>query len=115
MEEKNFNNFENQQLPNATAVLILGILSIVTCCCYGIFGVAMGGIGLYLSKKDMALYQSNPQAYTNYSNLNTGRILCIIGLILSGISLIFSIISFSIFGFSSDPQEIQNRIQDLVL
>ena len=28
-----------QTLPNSTPVLIMGILSILSCCCYGIFGV----------------------------------------------------------------------------
>ena len=39
---------ENQKLPNATAVLILGILSIITCCCYGIFSVILGSLGIVL-------------------------------------------------------------------
>lgn len=30
---------EQQKLPNATIILVLGILSIVTCCCYGIVGL----------------------------------------------------------------------------
>ena len=46
---------DQQKLPNATAVLVLGILSIVTCCCYGIPGIVAGIIGLVLYKKDNAL------------------------------------------------------------
>ena len=44
---------ENQKLPNATAVLILGILSIITCCCYGIFSVILGTIGIVLANKEV--------------------------------------------------------------
>jgi hypothetical protein len=44
-------------LPNATAVLVLGILSIVVCFITGI-------IALVLANKDMALYNANPGAYS---------------------------------------------------
>ena len=38
--------FGQQQLPNATAVLVLGIISIVGCFCYGIIGLILGIIAL---------------------------------------------------------------------
>jgi hypothetical protein len=50
-------NEGNQQLPNATSVLVLGILSIVVCFVCGI-------IALVMSNKDMAMYKANPEAYT---------------------------------------------------
>ena len=101
----NFNNFETgQKLPNATAVLVLGILSIITCCCYGIFGLALGIIALYLAKKDLLLYKANPQAYINYSNLNTGKILAIIGIVLSAIYIIYLIVLFSTLGMEGIQQ-----------
>ncbi len=80
---------EKKQLPNATAVMILGILSLVTCCCYGIFGLIFSGIALILANKDMKLYKENPELYSNYGNLNTGRIIAIIGLILSSIFILY--------------------------
>ena len=89
---------EKQKLPNATAVLILGILSILTCCCWGIIGLILGIVALVLAKKDIQLYNENPEIYSGYSNLNTGRVLAIIGIILSSIYLIFTIylkVSFS--------------------
>ena len=46
---------ENQKLPNATAVLVLGILSILTCCCYGLFGLALAIIGMYLTHNDLKI------------------------------------------------------------
>lgn len=82
---------EQQKLPNATAVLILGIFSILTCCCWGILGLVLGIIALVLAKKDLALYNANPQLYSNYSNLNTGRILAIVGIVLSAIYLVVNI------------------------
>lgn len=89
---------EKQKLPNATAVLVLGILSIVTCCCYGIIGLILGIIALVLAKKDKALYFESPELYSNYSNLNTGRILAIIGIVLSTIYLIANIYFYVTIG-----------------
>lgn len=56
----------NQKLPNATAVLILGIASIITCCCYGVVSIILGIIGLVLANKDLKLYSQNPQEFSNY-------------------------------------------------
>ena len=95
---------ENQKLPNATAVLVLGIASIITCCCYGILGIILGIVGLVISKKDLLLYKENPTQYINYSNLNIGRILCIIGIVLSGIYLIYTIFLFSTIGYEGLQQ-----------
>lgn len=95
---------QNQKLPNATAVLILGIISIVTCCCYGIFGLIAGGVGLMLANKDMKLYQANPDQFSNFNNLKIGRILCIIGLILSALYLIYVIFLFSTLGMEGIQQ-----------
>lgn len=74
-----------KELPNSTGVLVLGILSIVFCCCYGIIGLIFGIIALYLSKEGMALYETNPNLYTSvsYNNLKAGRICAIIGIVLS--------------------------------
>jgi hypothetical protein len=79
---------EKRNLPNGTAVLVLGILSIVTCCCYGIFGLILGIVALVLANKDLKLYQESPELYLNYKNLNIGRILGIIGIVLSSLMLL---------------------------
>lgn len=106
-----------RELPNTTAVLILGIVSVIGCCCYGIFGIIAGIVALVLAKKDQALYDMNPQLYTNYSNLKTGKILAIIGLVLSSLSLISSIIYFILFattGFGSgNPDEMIRQLEEL--
>jgi beta-lactamase regulating signal transducer with metallopeptidase domain len=117
MEESNqFTNFEtNKKLPNATAVLILGISSIVTCCCYGILSVIIGIIGLVLANKDAQIYAENPTAYSNYNNLKTGKILCIIGIILGVLSIAYFIFIFSYFGMEAlqNPELMQERIREL--
>lgn len=117
MEETNFNNFEaKQKLPNGSAVMILGVLSIITCCCYGVLGIVLGGIGLYMAKKDTVVYNQNPSIYTNFNNIKTGRILCIIGIILSVIYLIYMAWAISYFGMDAlqDPELMKERIHDLM-
>lgn len=89
---------EQNKLPNATAVLVLGILSICTCCCWGVIGLILGIVALVLAKKDTALYLASPELYSNYSNLKTGRILAIIGIVLSAIYLVYTIFLFATLG-----------------
>lgn len=104
-----------QKLPNATAVLVLGIVSIVACCCYGIPGLITGIIGLVLYKKDNALYQQNPELYSDYNNLKTGRILSIIGIVLSSLYLLYIIFAIAFIGMDAltDPELMQERIREL--
>ncbi len=87
-------------LPNATASLVLGIISIVGAFCYGIVGVICGIIGLVLANKDRKLYQATPELYSpaSYSSSNAGRTCSIIGLILGGIFLLIMIFYFIFFG-----------------
>lgn len=75
-----------QQLPNATATLVLGILSIVVCFICGI-------IALVISNKDVGLYKNNPELYseTSYNNIKAGRICAIVGIALQLVGLIFYI------------------------
>lgn len=84
-------------LPNATIVLIMGILSIVIC---GI-GFILGIIGIILANKDLVLYKSSNQStYSigSYNNIKTGRICSIIGIILNSIFvIIYAIIIIAAF------------------
>jgi hypothetical protein len=105
---------ENRNLPNATAVLILGILSIPGCCFYGI-GLVFGVIALVLAGKDLNLYNANPSQYDNYSNLKTGRILAIIGIVMSILYILAMIAMISFFGWAalSNPELMQERLQQM--
>ena len=83
MEENNFSNQAPQQgpnvnqqyaqlpVPNSGAVLVLGIISIALCWCYGIVALTCGIIALVLSNKAMQLYKANPNSYSlsSYNNL----------------------------------------------
>ncbi|MCL9771185.1 DUF4190 domain-containing protein [Flavobacterium sp. HXWNR69] len=82
---------ENQKLPNATIVLVLGILSVLTICCYGIFSIIFGVIGIILANQDSKLYHQNPTQYSNYNNTKVGKVLSIVGLTLGAIFLIIII------------------------
>ncbi len=90
-----------QPLPNATATLVLGILSIVFCFTYGVVGLVLGIIALILSNRDKNLYLANPGSYTinSYNNSNAGRVCAIIGLVLSGLALLF-LVAIIIFGLT---------------
>lgn len=107
-----FNNqFTQTPVPNSTAVLVLGILSIVLCFCYGLIGVALGIIALVLAAKGKTIYLENPNAYTlsSYNNLKAGKICGIIGLILSSLYIIIIIIYILVLGaaFASMPWDLK--------
>lgn len=89
-----------QNLPNATIVLVLGILSIVLCFCYGILGIISGIIALIMAGKDKQLLDANPGAYTESSikNLKAGRICAMIGTILSALYFLAVIALFIFYG-----------------
>lgn len=104
---------EKQKLPNSTVVLILGILSILTCCCWGIIGLVLGIVALNLAKKDIALYTENPERYDGYSNVITGRVLAIIGIVLSSIYLLINIYMYTVLGEEGIKDFQQNLIEKI--
>jgi beta-lactamase regulating signal transducer with metallopeptidase domain len=108
---------EKQKLPNGLAVIILGILSMVGCCCfYGIIGLLLGGISLFLANKDQKLYNENPELYSNYSQIKIGKILSYIGIILSIIFVLFVIWLYTTFGAETlqDQELLQEKIREML-
>ena len=101
---------EQRELPNSTLILVFGILSIVGYCCYGIAGIIFGIIALVMSKRAMEIYNTDPHLYTGYNNVKTGKILAIIGLVLSGISILITIVSLIVFGGMEGVEEMQREI-----
>lgn len=83
----NSNSNYAQPLNNATATLVLGILSIVVCFICGI-------VALVISNKDVSLYKANPELYSegSYNNIKAGRICAIIGIVLQAAAIVFYII-----------------------
>ena len=101
---------EKQTLPNSVLILIFGILSILTCCCWGIFGLIFGIIAVILAKKAKAVYLADPELYTGYNNVKTGKILAIIGIILSAIYLVAQIVILAVYG----PDGIEEMQQEIL-
>jgi hypothetical protein len=114
--ENNYDfNAPKIELPNATVILVLGIISIVGCCCtYGILGIVCGIIALVLAKTATNLYVSDPGKFTesSYKNMNAGKICAWIGLIPSILYLIFMIWFVATVGFDglTNPSLLYERL-----
>lgn len=96
--------FGQQNLPNATAALVLGILAIPACCFYGIFGLIFGVIAWVLGAGDMKKYQINPSLYTesSYKNAKAGKICGMIATILSALFIVMVVLIIA--GAIANPQ-----------
>ena len=83
-----------QELPNSTAVLVLGIISIFGCFCWGIVGLVLGIIALVLAGKANNLYLQNPENYSESSlnNFKAGKVCAIVGTCLSALFFIMMLI-----------------------
>lgn len=99
-----------QELPNATLILVFGILTLVGCCCYGIVGVIFGIITLVMAKKAIEIYNADPEIYLGYQNVKIGRTLAIIGLVLSTIFLLSIIGMLLFFGGIAGLEEFQRNM-----
>ncbi|CAM1367498.1 conserved hypothetical protein [Tenacibaculum litoreum] len=106
---------EKQKLPNSTAALVLGICSIVTCCCYGVIGLPLGIIALVLGNKAIKLDNENPDLYEGVNNAKTGKILGIVGIILNVISIAYIIWILSLIGWDAlgNPELMMERANEL--
>lgn len=97
-QNNNQNFHQVKSLPNATAVLVLGILSIVTCWTYGVIGLVLGIIALVLHKKDKEMYNANPNGFeASFKNSQAGNVCAIIGVSMSALFLIYIIFMVGIF------------------
>jgi len=94
---------EKQSLPNATAVLVLGICSLVFSCF--LVGVILGIIGIALSGKGRKLYKESPELYDGYGSLNAGFIMSIIGTALGGLTILYwAVVGGTILSYWSTMQ-----------
>lgn len=105
-----------EQLKNSTLILVLGILSIVTCCCYGVLGIILGIVTIVLAQKATAAYAENPDMYTGFQNVKIGKILAIIGIILSILYLFATVWMISTFGWEAleDPELMQQKLEEMM-
>jgi len=92
--------FGSARMKNSVAVLVLGIISIVACFCYGLPGLILGIVALAISKSEWAQYRGDPGKFKtgDVSNMRAGRVCAIIGVCLSSLSFIYVIVMFLIYG-----------------
>jgi nitric oxide reductase large subunit len=101
IDQENLSNnqfYQQRTLPNSTATLVLGIISIVGCIFYGVPGIVCGIIAIALHNKDKKIYVTNPNLYAqSYKNLRAGFVCAIVGLSLS---ILYFLIIFLAFFFA---------------
>jgi hypothetical protein len=93
---------KNKLSADPTA-LVLGIVSLVIvisgCCCgfLAIISLALSIVGLVSANKSLNEFYLNPENYISESrsNVNAGKIVCIIGVILSSILILISVVFFA--------------------
>lgn len=109
-----FNQFSGmgmgqQNLPNATASLVLGIIALPACCFYGIFGLVFGIIAWVLGASDVKKYQLHPGLYTesSFKNAKAGKICGMVATILSVLFILFVVLA--VVGAITRP-ELYDRI-----
>jgi hypothetical protein len=99
-QNQNMNNNYNQNYmqissPNSGVILTLGIISVVSTCCFvGIVGLIFSIISLVLVPGAKKAYYAEPELYTksSFENIKAGQICAIIGLVLNSIFLMYIII-----------------------
>jgi hypothetical protein len=98
---ENYNGYGGHQpIPNSVAVLVLGIVSIALCWCYGLVSIITGIVAIVLANQAERIYKANPQQFSvaSYKNLKAGKICGIIGLCLGVLYLIFIVIYIALVG-----------------
>ncbi len=86
-----------ESLPGASNALTMGIISIVgSLICCGPFAIIFSIIGLTSAKKAERLHMENPGVYSGYENVKTGRILSYIGLVISLILIVLTVLYFGV-------------------
>lgn len=95
------------KLPADPLSLVLGIIALIVgiagCCCYGITAIVpliISIIGLVSANKSLRLYNENPEVYSHMSrnNVNTGKIINIIALIMNGVIVLVAIAAITFYG-----------------
>ena len=87
-----------KDLPNATAVLILGILSLVFC---WFVGLVLGIIAVAMASGPRRAYYANPDEYTesSFKNIRAGRICGVIGICIA--LAVFAFIILMVLGVTA--------------
>ena len=103
-----------EKLPNSTASLVLGILSIVTCWCYGFPGIITGVIGLILGNNATKIHNENPDTYEGIGNATAGKVTSIIGLVLTVFFTAYIIWMFTKLGITWEDLQNEELLQEKI-
>lgn len=108
---------EQERLPYATTSLVLGILSLATCICYGIIGLPLGIVAYVLGKKALKLFKEDPSKYNQEGNAAAGKILGMIGIIVNLLYILLVIWVLSKIGWDAlqDPELLKQRVEEIRL
>ncbi|ARV14617.1 CCC motif membrane protein [Polaribacter sp. SA4-12] len=106
---------ERQELPNGKTALVLGILSLVTCICYGVIGLPLGIIAVVLGNKATKEFNENPENYNSVGNASTGKIMGIIGIIINTIFILTIVWILYKIGWDAiqDPALMEQRVDEI--
>lgn len=96
----------NNKLAGDPSALVLGIVSLVIvlagCCCglFTIVSLTLSIVGLVMANKSLREYAMAPENYSvgSYKNVNTAKVINIIGIVLSALVLAGQIAFFAING-----------------
>ncbi|WP_298480290.1 CCC motif membrane protein [uncultured Maribacter sp.] len=106
---------DQQKLPNTGAIIGLSIASILLCWCYGVLGLLLAIVALILAIKSTKLYNAEPELYSDFNSVKTGKILAIIGIVLNLLFLLFCVwFIFSIIGLDALENEelMRERVEE---
>ncbi len=83
-----------RSLPEASTVLVLGILSLIFTFSCGIVGLILGIIAVAMASSQRKIYMNAPGEYTesSYNNVNSGRVCGIISICIAAIIIAFAIL-----------------------
>ncbi len=103
-----------QKLPNTGVIIGLSIASILFCWCYGVLGLILAIVALILASKATKIYNTEPEIYTDFGTVKTGKVLAIIGIILNILFIVFIIWIISIVGLDAlqDEELAKERMED---
>ncbi|WP_291868479.1 CCC motif membrane protein [Maribacter sp.] len=108
---------EQQKLPNTGAIIGLSIASILLCWCYGVLGLLLSIVALILASKATKAYNTEPELYSDFGSLKTGKILAIIGIVLNVLFLLFMVwLIFSVIGVDAlqDEELMKERLEEYI-
>lgn len=85
-----------RNLPDASTVLVLGILSLVFSFSCVLLGLVLGIIAVVLASGQQRIYRQNPGEYTDNSlkNVSAGRVCGIVSICLSAVLFVFMILLY---------------------